>query len=103
MFENPGGTPPCPQLPLPVGSGELPEMLNLNDIFTPQHEATVPSNQRRSYGILRPGAKYIFAPPPTKIAEFEGENKRNSVEKTKQNILLFVISVIFEVIKYVEG
>jgi len=34
-------------------------------------------------GYLRPGTKNIFAPQPTKTAEFEVKNRRKSAEKTK--------------------
>jgi len=41
-------------------------------------------DQWRSKGVLRPGGKNIFAPPPTKTAELEVKNRLKS-----NNILLF--------------
>jgi len=49
-------------------------------------------------GIARvptPGDKIIFAPPPTKTAEFEVNNRRKSAEEAKALHLLFVTSVYF--------
>jgi len=40
---------------------------------------------------MRPGAKNIFALPPTKIAEFERKIGAKARKKQKQNIFLFVI------------
>jgi len=44
---------------------------------------------------LTPGDKTIFAPPPTKTAEFEVKNRRKSAEETKALHLLLVTSVYF--------
>jgi len=40
---------------------------------------------------LRPGAKNIFAPPPTKTAEFEMKNWCESTKEAKAEHLLFVL------------
>jgi len=40
-------------------------------------------------------AKSIFAPPPTKTAEFKVKNRHEKPEKTKPKYLLCVTSVIF--------
>jgi len=37
----------------------------------------------------------IFAPPPTKTAEFEVKNLRKNAEEAKAEHLLFITSVIF--------
>jgi len=50
----------------------------------------------RSEGILRPGAKNILRPLPTKSAVFEVKNRKRA-EESKAKHLLFVTSVIFEV------
>jgi len=41
------------------------------------------------------GDKTVFAPPPTKTAEFEVKNRRKCVEEAKALHLLFVTSVYF--------
>jgi len=49
-------------------------------------------------GVARvptPGDKPIFAPPPTKTAEFEVKNKRKSAEEAKALHFLFVTAVYF--------
>jgi len=49
-------------------------------------------------GVARvptPGGKTIFAPPPTKTADFEGKSRRKSTEEAKALHLLFVTSVYF--------
>jgi len=43
--------------------------------------------------VPTPGDKTTFAPPPTKTAEFEGQNRRKSAEEAKALHLLFVTSV----------
>jgi len=45
--------------------------------------------------VPTPESKTIFAPSPTKTAEFEVKNRRKSAEKAKALHLLFVISVYF--------
>jgi len=44
-------------------------------------------------GSLRSGAKFIFLPPPTKTAQFEGKNRRKSAEEAKAEY--FCCSVIY--------
>jgi len=46
-------------------------------------------------GCPAPGAKNVFAPPPTKTVKFEVKNKRKSAEEAKAEHLLFVTAVIF--------
>jgi len=48
-----------------------------------------------------PEAKYIFARPPSKTAEFEVKNRHESVEKTKPKHLLVLLLLFFEILKYV--
>jgi len=44
--------------------------------------------QWRSWGILRPGARNIFAPPVNKTTEFEVKNRRKSADEAKAEHLL---------------
>jgi len=56
---------------------------------------SLPIIQWRSEGTLCPGAKKIFAPPPTKIAEFEVKNRRRSAEEAKAEHLLCCYFCLF--------
>jgi len=53
------------------------------------------TDQWRSKGTLRPEAKNIFMPSPTKTAEFKAKNRRKSAKVAKVKHLLFVTSVFF--------
>jgi len=47
-------------------------------------------------GDPAPWAKYIFAAPLTKIAEYEAKNRRKCAKKCQSRTFAVVTSVIFE-------
>jgi len=57
--------------------------------------------QWRSKGILRPGARNILAPLPTKVSEFEVKNRwkrcRRSKRRTFSEVILFFSIVIIRI------
>jgi len=63
---------------------------------------SVLSNQWRSQGTLRPGARNIFAPPVIKTAEFKVKNRCKSAEKVKAEHVLELFCSFLRVMKRTE-
>jgi len=54
--------------------------------------------QWRSKGTLRPEARNILAPPPTKTKEFEVKNRCKNAEETKAEHLLQLLLLFFSMV-----